>query len=265
MAFRSCSEAPIPLYLEILKKDKLCHSIWEAVFWVLYSPYFQKHGPFIFFSGKLDQVISIWVPTTDYLLSWIINPNISFKCHIRPWWYYVLFFWSSSIYFKVITRTQFSLDFHHVSVIWRIYVLLPCIYSSSLSFIVLGVTMIDYSVSTLSLFSSEIRLELFNLLVFFFKIQHLLSQKYWSLVAMPFHAHLRNLNGKQFPPFGQIPGSSRDEQGLALNSYSIDCVSNTLVSSRFNLRNIFTFLFIFYLGTQANVFFFFLGFYSGFS
>lgn len=173
----------------------------------------------------------------------------------------MLFFWSSSIYFKVITRTQFSLDFHHVSVIWRMYVLLPCIYSSSLSFIVLGVTMIDYSVSTLSIFSSEIRLELFNLLVFFFKIQHLLSQKYWSLVAMPFHAHLRNLNGKQFPPFGQIPGSPRDEQGLALNSYSIDCVSNTLVSSRFNLRNIFTF-FVYILSwyTGKYFLFFFLAF-----
>lgn len=96
----------------------------------------------------------------------------------------------------------------------------------------------------------------FQSLVFFFKNQHLLSQKYW-LAAMPFHAHLRNLNGKQFPPFGQIPGSPREEQGLALNSYSIDCVSNTLVSSRFNLRNIFTFLFIFYLGTRVNVFFFF--------
>ena len=73
---------------------------------------------------------------------------------------------------------------------------------------------------------------------------------------MPFHAHLRKLNGKQFPPFGQTPGSPRDEQGLALHFYSIDCVSNKLVSSRFNLRNILAFLFIFYIGTWANVSFF---------
>lgn len=71
-----------------------------------------------------------------------------------------------------------------------------------------------------------------------------------------FHAHPRNLTGKQFLLFGQISGSTRDEQNLVLCSYSIDCDGNTLVSTRFNVRNIFIFLFMFYIGTWTDVFFF---------
>ena len=163
MAFRSCNEAPIPLYLENFEKDKLLRSIWKAVFWVLYSPHFQRHGSFFFFFLENLTRLSLFgcQSLTLYcrdLLTLILVLNVTLDLNDN-----MLLFWSSSIYFKVITRIQFSLNFHYVSLIWRMYVLLPGIHSPFLAFVFLGVRMIDYSVSwKLSLFSSEIKTRTFQ-------------------------------------------------------------------------------------------------------
>lgn len=99
------------------------------------------------------------------------------------------------------------------------------------------------------------RQEFLNLLALF-RNQYLLSHKYWTLVAMHFHAHFKNLIRRQFPIFGQLSGSSMDNQNLILYSYSAHSDGSTLVSSRYNLRNIFIVLFLFDISTWINMFFF---------
>ena len=163
LAFRSCNEAPIPLYLENFEKEKLLHSIWKAVFWVLCSPHFQRHGFFFFFPLENLTRLSLFgcQSLTLYchdLLTLISVLNVTLDLNDN-----MCYSFKAVQSVSVITRTQFSLNFHYVSLIWWMYVLLPYIHSPFLAFVFLGVTMIDYSVSwKLSLFSSEIKTRIFQ-------------------------------------------------------------------------------------------------------